>query len=231
MIGDVDVAWSERLARRDAINRFCAKQRQVKQWVSFWELVELYARPSRLPEETKRSEGEAFKKLADSICRGEFGRKVLYVSDRPGAPFRMTRERLEFAIEICRGPRGWEMLRTGWLEPCWIPVALAITWCRSCKIEVPVGWQVSIDRKTTWPVSGPQRRRGRPPTVDRAAVKKFVFDVMEQEGEFAAVDANWNAQARLEERVSRFLKDAVVESTVRNYTTKYVKEWREYRRQ
>jgi hypothetical protein len=170
MIGeDMDVAWSERLARRDAINRFCAKQRQAKQWVSFQELAKLYARPNRTSEATKSSESEAFKKLADSIYLGEFGRKVLYVSDRPGAPWPMTRERLASASEICHGVRRQEMLRIGWFEPCWIPVALAIAWCRSCQIEVPAGWQVPIERKTIRSVSSRQSRRGRLPAVDRSS--------------------------------------------------------------
>jgi hypothetical protein len=62
-----------------------------------------------------------------------------------------------------------------------------------------------------------------------AALKKFVFDTMDYEGEFDAADGKRNAQARLEERVAEFLNHALSESTVREYVREYANGWCEHR--
>jgi hypothetical protein len=168
MIGDMDVAWSKRLPRRRMIKKFCAKQRQNKRWVSFWELVELYARPSRSREGIKKSEDEAFKKLAIALCRGEFGRQVLYLTDRPGLSWRMTPDWFEAALEI----HPWKILRRGWLEPCWVPVGAAIAWCRSCRIEVPPGWPIAQGYKLSSLASAPSYSTAEVPTPAVAVVSR-----------------------------------------------------------
>jgi hypothetical protein len=58
----------------------------------------------------------------------------------------MTRERLQSAGEICHGPRAWEMFCKGWLDPCWILVDMAVTWCRVHNVEPLSAWVESPHR-------------------------------------------------------------------------------------
>jgi hypothetical protein len=232
MIGDMDVAWSERLPRRRMIERFCAKQRENKRWVSFWELVELYARPIRSPEETKKSEDAAFRKLAIALCRGEFGRQVLYLTDRPGLPWRMTRDRFEAAVKI----HPWKIVRSGWVELSWVPVGVAIAWCRSCQIAIPVGWVPGQVRESlpSRPMASERMKRsaggskrGAVPVYDRDKLKGRAFRLFKEHGGPPSVDGErgWRSRSDLERALADYCVEVIERDPPAKSTLQEIAKW------
>lgn len=75
-----------------------------------------------------------------------------------------------------------------------------------------------------------QSKGGRKPDVAEETIDRLVFELMDHHGEFSADDPEWNAQARLEDKVRTLAvqqtgKDPST-STVREYVRKSLKKWR-----
>jgi len=72
----------------------------------------------------------------------------------------------------------------------------------------------------------PVGRVGRPP-LDWSRAKARTFQLMEYHGDFDTTDPEWNAQARLEEEISKLPEyQAVAESTIRARVREFLEEWR-----
>lgn len=70
------------------------------------------------------------------------------------------------------------------------------------------------------------RKRGRPAAADWKHVGQEVNRLMDYHGDFVPGDAEWNAQARLEEKIAESLGVQVSESVLREYVAKAVADWR-----
>jgi hypothetical protein len=75
----------------------------------------------------------------------------------------------------------------------------------------------------------PKKKKGRRPLYDWAPVRRWVFKLMDHHGEFNPGHREWDAQARLEEKISDKMNndDGPSESLVREHVSKYLKDWRE----
>ncbi len=188
-VGDMEASRSARIRQATKVNKFQDRQRRRHRWVSFIDLVALFTRSGKTREEIERMEAAAYEKLCGSIRRGEFDRAgrsmVLHLSERPGLSPRMTRERLQAAGEICRGPRAWEMFCEGWLKPCWIPVGMAVAWCRAHDVEPLPAWLKSTDSemppRPTKIVTARKKRGPKPGTLRRfVGSDRALFPALEQ---------------------------------------------------
>jgi hypothetical protein len=75
-------------------------------------------------------------------------------------------------------------------------------------------------------------RRGRRPKLDwDGQVKEFLFDQMDFHGGLVPGDPEWNCQADVERAVTTFIENdlgsSASEGTIRQYTRKFLREWRE----
>jgi hypothetical protein len=91
-------------------------------------------------------------------------------------------------------------------------------------------FQISEDDLLDWlnrsyPESKPKAQRGgRPPAYDWDAIRKAAFELMDHHDEFSVDDPEWNAQARLEEKLcDRF---GVGTSALRARLPNILKDWR-----
>jgi hypothetical protein len=77
----------------------------------------------------------------------------------------------------------------------------------------------------------PANKGGRPPAVDWAVVKGEAIRLMNYYGEFGADEPEWNAQARLEEKLEHFCQTRFgvtpADSTLRVHVKPWITEWRE----
>ena len=92
------------------------------------------------------------------------------------------------------------------------------------------GDQFSEDDLTGWlnihhPKAG--RRGGRPPAYDWNAIRQVVFELMDHHDEFSVDDPEWNAQARLEEKLCD--KFGVSTSALREQLPNMLKDWRNFK--
>jgi hypothetical protein len=72
-------------------------------------------------------------------------------------------------------------------------------------------------------------KRGRKMKYDWPDVRDFVFETISQKGEFQEWDTEWKCQADLERLVTGYMgkrQEHPSVSTVREYVSKYLKEWR-----
>jgi hypothetical protein len=114
---------------------------------------------------------------------------------------------------LCRSfmPGSWEQFEIPGLHPA--------------KIEL---W--TADVKRLWPPSAAMiRKGGRPPVVEWGLVETEAIRLMEDNGEFSAVDG-WNAQERLNEELMKFCQDKFgIEpglSTLKEHVGPCLTEWR-----
>ena len=77
------------------------------------------------------------------------------------------------------------------------------------------------------------RRRGDKPDFDWADVRDFVFQTMNNKGDFTAWDtcSDWRCQADLERLVCEYIEKThgghcPAESTIRDYASRFYKEWK-----
>jgi hypothetical protein len=80
-------------------------------------------------------------------------------------------------------------------------------------------------------IGAPKNKGGRPLTVDwDGTVKTEMFRLMDYYGDFGPDVPEWNAQARLEEKLEEFCKKKFkkrpVISTIRDHITPWLAEWR-----
>jgi hypothetical protein len=84
---------------------------------------------------------------------------------------------------------------------------------------------------------GPARKNQKPkklgrPAHDWSPARKLVFQLMDHHGEFDPTDAEWNAQARLEQEISMLPQyQHAAESTIRSNVGRLLSEWRAHRAQ
>jgi hypothetical protein len=79
------------------------------------------------------------------------------------------------------------------------------------------------------------RRRGATPKFDWPEVEQFVFQKMDEEGDFREWDTEWKCQADLERAVSDYVASkygaSPAESTIRSRIGPMLDHWRQHRRQ
>jgi len=72
---------------------------------------------------------------------------------------------------------------------------------------------------------------GRPPVVDWEVVKYEVFRLMEHHANFSPDDPEWNAQARLEEKIEDFCRDKFGmrpgRTTIQDHIAPWLREWKQ----
>jgi len=77
----------------------------------------------------------------------------------------------------------------------------------------------------------PRGRRGRPPEYDWEKIEGKVCEWMDYYGEFFTGDKDWNAQARLEEKIKEYCTTEFgrepTDSTLRDHLPAILKKWRE----
>jgi hypothetical protein len=89
-----------------------------------------------------------------------------------------------------------------------------------------INWIKSmLASKLTLSQSIPKKKKGRRPLYDWAPVQRWVFELMDHHEEFLPGDREWDAQARLEEKISEKMNndDGPSESLVREHVSKYLK--------
>jgi hypothetical protein len=120
------------------IANFAERQRIAKRWIAFVNLADWCARSTTAAgiDEEERARDLAFRRLADSILKGEFEREsrsqILYLDPRvmgDGASprCRLTREKAEIAFAL---PPAASLSLTV-LGCCWLPRELARHWLES----------------------------------------------------------------------------------------------------
>jgi hypothetical protein len=119
-------------SRRKSIARFAERQRIKKRWIALIDLIAWCAQSTTAAsnDEEARARDVAYRRLAESILRGEFeqsGRsKVLYLdtlvtSDGASPRCRLTREQFEIAFAAASLPLTV-------LNCCWLPSDIARQW-------------------------------------------------------------------------------------------------------
>jgi hypothetical protein len=90
-----------------------------------------------------------------------------------------------------------------------------------------------IDEKSEQADAGrpSMNKGGRPPVVDWEVVKYEVFRLMEHHGNFSPDDPEWNAQARLEEKIEDFCHDKFGmrpgRTTIQDHIAPWLREWKQ----
>jgi hypothetical protein len=125
--------------RREWIDRFAAKQRQIRRWISFVEIADASARagaPTSISEEDE-ARSLAYRRLVESMSRGEFeknGRsRVLLLLPYLHAsvpPHRLTREYFLAMVDaygVTEFTNGSGLVRDH-LWFCWLPSELCREW-------------------------------------------------------------------------------------------------------
>lgn len=125
--------------RREWIDRFAAKQQQVRRWISFVEIADVCARaasPVSIAEEGE-ARALAYRRLVESMARGEFERngrsRVLLILPKLVAsvpPHRLTHEYFRAMVEAY-GVADFTSdsgLVTEDLWFCWLPFDLCLDW-------------------------------------------------------------------------------------------------------
>ena len=126
-------------------------------------------------------------------------------------------------------------------EFVWIRRDFLLSWWRQ-QYNVPPPTELCLEKKsTTLEPTGapavsakaikPKGRRGRPP-LEWSPARTFTFELMEHHGDFTTIDPEWNAQARLEEKVKELFEKQgfyPAESTIRSNVVKFLREWRAQR--
>jgi hypothetical protein len=115
------------MMRVGRILRFTDRQKIERKWVRLSDVAERYGR--------ERSTQEGYEKLIEAINAREFeaaGRsRLLYL--HPGVCMaKMTRDKLD---AVSRGIDR-QLLISAYIEPCWIPVAMAERWFKKNKVAV-----------------------------------------------------------------------------------------------
>ena len=79
-------------------------------------------------------------------------------------------------------------------------------------------------------VTGGKQGRGPKPVYDREFVRKLVFDLMEEHGEFFAGDPDWGSQVDLEREMQAAFQEALgvepATSTIRKLIAEPLEDWR-----
>jgi hypothetical protein len=154
--------------RRTAwIERFVERQREAREWVSFWEVAEWCSEEDSIePNENKRE--WAFKKLRDDLLDGVFEEngvsRVHFL--HPSTVKRVTAEWLKEAIRDNLDSERGRLI----LEHCWFPRRMLERWLVRHRLPAsPARFEPA--NKSTQPARAQQRpREKRRPSLERAQV-------------------------------------------------------------
>jgi hypothetical protein len=133
--------WGRQTWRRQWIAKFADRQRIGRRWIAVVDLVHWCAQSTTAAgiDEEQKARDLTFRRLADSILKGEFERegpsKILYLDplvtgDGASARCRLTREQFEIAFEVAAIPPA-ASLPLLVLGRCWLPRELARHWLQS----------------------------------------------------------------------------------------------------
>ena len=128
-------------SRRKSIARFAERQRIKKRWIALIDLIAWCAQSTTAAsnDEEARARDVAYRRLAESILRGEFeqsGRsKVLYLdtlvtSDGASSRCRLTRNQFKITFDVAAMPPAPSLPLTV-LNCCWLPSDIARRWLES----------------------------------------------------------------------------------------------------
>ena len=188
----------------------------------------------------RRSSARRAEKLKGRAARGN--EQVAYVrrglkllksfgrGDAPplGSPYRYAFDPLDPVAEI--GPNDQALLIEFRLFYCSDGADYAAF---EAPVEAPMRSESTFETTLarSGSVTGGKQGRGRKPVYDREFVRKLVFDLMEEHGEFFAGDKDWRSKADLETRgatqVSKGVSlGAVATSTIRKLIAEPLEDWR-----
>ncbi len=134
----------------DKIRRFAEKQRRIRRWIPFTDIVEEWCgldgeNPDK-PDPKKVA--DAYRALTKSLMRGDFesyGRtRVIYLAagmvdlPRERRWFKMTRERFKaLPLSMRDDMSGVSDIKTDYLRACWIPASMARAWFEDRRLPLP----------------------------------------------------------------------------------------------
>ncbi len=238
------IKWRREKWRGEWITNFAARQRLARRWISFVDLADWCAQSTTaasLDEEAKARE-VAYRRLADSVRRGEFQRdtrsKVLYLDphvtpDGASPKCRLTRGQFETAFEAAAMPPA-ASLPLPVLGCCWLPYALVRDWLAShgyrCARHFEAAPAKVAPRLTESSDVRVGRIKRRPPSREKEfwpAVREAAMEWLTDNGCPAPNDGN---QAALEKHVTEWLEDhrhEASESAVRRHVVRWIKEFRQ----
>jgi hypothetical protein len=155
--------------RREWINRFAEKQRRIRRWISFVEIVDVCARaagPASIAEEDDLR-SLTYRRLVESISRGEFEEhgksQVLILFFRLHAsnpPHRLTREYFQGMVDAY-GMTDFTSdsgLVRDHLRRCWLPSDLCRAWFERHLLT----WPAEFDPKDQAIGTAPESREKNP---------------------------------------------------------------------
>jgi hypothetical protein len=244
--------WQRRKWRQEWIARFAERQRIVKHWIALIDLVDWCAQSTTAAnnEEEAQARGVAYRRLSESMRRGEFERdgrsKLLYldtlVTSHDVSPrCRLTREQFETAFYAVAIPPA-SSLPLSVLNCCWLPGNMARLWLESHGYRWAPHFETAQERRRQdfgraigdllaehGDHGRGEKPRSSPPSREKAfwpTARVAGFKWLTENGCPAPMDGS---QAELERWVTKWLEDRgheASESAVRRHVVRWIKERR-----
>jgi hypothetical protein len=245
-----------RALRTTAIQQFTMEQQRSLRWIRLGEVAwwcRVRADPAMAADERDEYYCRVLCSLLDAALAGEFvagGRSRLFRAHRnyrisqrwlkdpnsaPPTAF-VSQKELGNYLHGSSDPEISRKVALDIIANCWVPREMAVNWLNSLQqpIAVPPAWvqpplgSGGVSRTT-------KGRQGRKPKYDYDDVEQFVFQQLEQRGDFEEFGQmnDWNCQKHLEDAVRSYMskpsREEPAPSTVRRYAKKATEHWRRSR--